>query len=77
MQPSNILAALSTLFLGQALASPTPEKELKPESLVTVEFFDGYGKSYTEKVWPDGDEHWFSKCSITASPFFIPLFLTV
>lgn len=65
MQPSNILVALSALFLGQAQASPTPEKLLHPTSHIKVEFFDGYGKSYTEKVWPDGDEHWFSKFFIT------------
>lgn len=70
MQPSNILVALSALFLGQAQASPTPGKLLHPTSHITVEFFDGYGKSYTEKVWPDGDEHWFSKSFITTFSFF-------
>lgn len=65
MQPSNILMALSALFLGTAQASPTPEKNLNlhPKGHITVEFYNGYGKSYTEKVWPDGDEHWFSKSS--------------
>jgi hypothetical protein len=77
MQPSNLLVALSALFLGQAQASPTPEKQLHPKSHITVEFFDGYGKSYTEKVWPDGDEHWFSKSSTTVFAFFIPLLWTV
>ncbi|POS70951.1 hypothetical protein DHEL01_v210654 [Diaporthe helianthi] len=63
MQPANILVALSALFLGTAQASPTPEKNLNlhPKGHIKIEFYNGHGKSYTEKVWPDGDEHWFNE----------------
>lgn len=33
----------------------------EPKSYITAHFYNDYGKDYVEKVWPDGDEHWFSK----------------
>lgn len=57
MLPSNILMVLAPLLgLTQAAA-------LHPKSFVTVHLYGDYDKHYVEKVWPDGDEHWFSKSS--------------
>lgn len=55
MLPSNILMVLAPILgLTQAAA-------LHPKSFVTVHLYGDYDKHYVEKVWPDGDEHWFSK----------------
>lgn len=39
----------------------------EPKSYITAHFYNDYGKDYIEKVWPDGDEHWFSKSSTCPS----------
>lgn len=62
MHPSNILVALAAPFL-----SLTQAAALHPTSHIEVHLYGDYGKHYVEKVWPDGDEHWFSKSPI---PFF-------
>ncbi|KKY34659.1 hypothetical protein UCDDA912_g05359 [Diaporthe ampelina] len=56
MHPSNVLVAFAAPFLGLAQAKP-----LHPQSDITVHFYNGYGEEYVEKVWPDGDEHWFNE----------------
>ncbi|KAI3394272.1 hypothetical protein diail_2975 [Diaporthe ilicicola] len=33
----------------------------KPKSYITAHFYNDHGKDYVEKVWPDGDEHWFNE----------------
>lgn len=58
MLPSNILVALVAPLMGLTQAAA-----LHPNNFVTVHLYGKYDKHYVEKVWPDGDEHWFSKCS--------------
>lgn len=66
MHPSNILVALAAPFL-----SLTQAAALHPKSHITVHLYGDYGQQYVEKVWPDGDEHWFSK-SISFSRYSAP-----
>lgn len=71
MHPSNILVALAP-FLGLTQAAA-----LHSKSHITVELYGDYGKHYVEKVWPDGDEHWFSKSFTSVlqySPLLSPMF---
>lgn len=63
MLPSNTLVALVAPLMGLTQAAA-----LHPNSFVTVHLYGEYDKHYVEKVWPDGDEHWFSKYSISVFP---------
>ena len=63
MLPSNILVALVAPLMGLTQAAA-----LNPKSFITVELYGDYDKHYVEKVWPDGDEHWFSKYSKKSCP---------
>ncbi|KAI7774007.1 hypothetical protein LA080_009471 [Diaporthe eres] len=56
MHPSNILVALAAPFL-----SLTQAAALHPNSHITVHLYGDHGKHYVEKVWPNGDEHWFNE----------------
>lgn len=58
MLPSNTIVALVAPLMGLTQAAA-----LHPKSFITVELYGEYDKHYVEKVWPDGDEHWFSKYS--------------
>lgn len=65
MQPSNILALLVAPFLGLTQAAALYPH---PKSHIIVHLYGDYDKHYVEKVWPDGDEHWFSKSSTNFLP---------